>query len=173
MADALNIADIMKTISLLSQQQDQNDFTDRYNTPIPAEKKQAYQAWAKANGQDPVKGRYDYDLQGAFLGGAGQAGNGHFPDTYKKPNHTTFSDQSQYHGIDGYTGGTWVPQQGGKWSFRPTQTNLAFTSAPDLQQYMKTVEQGKVNVAPARQLPAPTGQGGGYTIADLMKYGAQ
>lgn len=39
----------------------------------------------------------DYDLRGAFKAGLQPSPeNGHWPDTYKKPNHPTFSDQSIY-----------------------------------------------------------------------------
>lgn len=39
----------------------------------------------------------DYDLRGAFKAGlTPDPQTGHWPDTFKKPNHPTFSDQSQY-----------------------------------------------------------------------------
>lgn len=95
------------------------DFTDKYNTPISAAQFAAYQAWARANGQDPVKGKYDYDLQGAFLAGSKTGARGHLTDQFKKPNHPTFSNESQYNGIDGYVGGQWTPQ-----GYAPSVTNI-------------------------------------------------
>jgi len=39
----------------------------------------------------------DYDLRGAFKAGlTPDRKTGHWPDTYKKPNHPTFSDESRY-----------------------------------------------------------------------------
>src|SRR3990167_2120614 len=38
----------------------------------------------------------DYDLRGAFKAGFKPDQNKHFPDTFKKPNHPTFSDESIY-----------------------------------------------------------------------------
>jgi hypothetical protein len=60
----------------------------------------------------------DYDLRGAFKAGIVPAGPeagkdaGHFPDTFKKPSHPTFSDQSQYakYGNPGrWDGDTFIP----------------------------------------------------------------
>lgn len=56
----------------------------------------------------------DYDLRGAFKAGLTPAANGHWPDTFKKPNHDTFSNESKYaaygnagHWVDGqYVAGT-------------------------------------------------------------------
>ena len=64
-------------------------------------------------------------------------------DTYKKPNHPTFSDESQYHG----TASPWgVPFEGGRWSpdgksYTPSATMLKYTHPVDfLKNYMKRVE---------------------------------
>ncbi len=145
-----------------------DDFTDKYNTPIPSGRQAAYEQWARANGQDPVKGKYDYDLQGAYLANSGSGERGHFTDQFKKPNHTTFSDQSQYHGLDGYTGGTWGDPKPGETqgTFQPSQTNLGFNSQDQLQSYFNKVEPG-TRLLPAQPVPQPTGRRGQYTYADL------
>lgn len=145
------------------------DFTAKYNTPLPAGQQAAYIQWAKKIGQDPVKGRYDYDLQGAFLNGASAAGNGHLTDQFKKPNHPTFSDQSQYSGLDGYTGGTWADPVPGvsPGTYQPSQTNLAFRNPAQLQKYFAQTEPD-TKLLPALPVPKPTGKGGHYTIGDLM-----
>ena len=66
-----------------------------FNTPIPAAKKIEYSNWKTANA--PNDSGHDYDLQGAFLAGVTRdPKTGHMPDTFKKPNHPTFSNQSQY-----------------------------------------------------------------------------
>jgi hypothetical protein len=116
------------------------DMTGQFNTALTPAQQQQYNAWiAKQNmGADPT---YDYDMQGAFLAGAGKSGaNGHFPDTFKKPNHPTFSTESQYSGQGGYTGGTWNELPGGKWTFSAGPTNMQYHSPDDLQSYFKRVE---------------------------------
>lgn len=116
------------------------DFTDRFNTPIPEDKVAAYNAW-KAK-YAPNDDGSDYDLQGAFLSGViPDSERGHFPDTFKKPNHPTFSDQSQYSGVPDGTGGTYA---GGTWgkgdSYTPSDTNLAMYGKQGLAQYFSVQE---------------------------------
>lgn len=71
-----------------------------YDTQLSPEQEQAYQAWKQQNA--PRDSGADYDLRGAFQAGVRPAGPeagadaGHFPDTFKKPGHPTFSNQSQY-----------------------------------------------------------------------------
>ncbi|HXK19672.1 MAG TPA: hypothetical protein VNG33_17800, partial [Polyangiaceae bacterium] len=44
----------------------------------------------------------DYDYQAAERAGVKpDPATGHMPDTFKKPNHMTFSNESQYSGKDG------------------------------------------------------------------------
>jgi hypothetical protein len=67
----------------------------RFDTPLSDEDEQAFQAW-KQN-YAPHDSGADYDLRGAFKAGLRpDAKSGHWPDTFKKPNHPTFSDQSTY-----------------------------------------------------------------------------
>lgn len=68
---------------------------DNFNTPIPDNRKIEYANWAKNNVFDSG---HDYDYQGAFLAGFDRSKdpNGHLPDTFKKPNHPTFSVHSKY-----------------------------------------------------------------------------
>lgn len=56
---------------------------------------------------------YDYDMRAAFQKGIKpeinqQDKQWHWADYGKKPNEATFSNQSKYHGVDGYVGGTWA-----------------------------------------------------------------
>ena len=67
---------------------------DDYNTTLSADDEAKFQDWKKKNAPDDSG--VDYDLRGAFKGGEQPAENGHWVDTYKKPNEPTFSDQSQY-----------------------------------------------------------------------------
>lgn len=139
------------------------DFTDQYNTPLAPAQQPAYEAWARANGQDPIGGKYDYDLQGAFLSKTGNAGDprGHFTDQFKKPNHPTFSDQSQYNGLDGYVGGKWT-----KSGYQPSTTNIQFHPRPELQNYFDTTEPDTALLQP-QPTPKPTGRNGQYRISDF------
>jgi hypothetical protein len=116
---------------------DPRDLTDHFNTQLTPPEESAYTAWAEKAGH--ARDTYDYDLRGAWKSGAGQAANGHFPDTFKKPNHPTFSTESQYNGDHGMIGGTWVEDKG-KQAFVPGPSNLHWRSPSDLQSYFKERE---------------------------------
>jgi hypothetical protein len=67
----------------------------QYETKLTAAEETAFQAWKKKYA--PKDSGEDYDLRGAFRSGLRpDPETGHWPDTYKKPNHPTFSDQSIY-----------------------------------------------------------------------------
>lgn len=118
---------------------DPNDFSDRYNTKLsPAEEKE-FKKWAKENNK--TKDVYDYDLRGFWKDKQEFADNGHGSDKYKKPNHPTFSDQSQYHGKEGNVGGKWA-EKNGKVSFTPSETNIRNMSAEELKYYFQKYEPG-------------------------------
>lgn len=125
---------------------DLGDYTDLYNTPIPPEKQAAFGQWVDAQtqaGKNPLRDRYDYDVQGDWLAGAARDDRGHGSDQFKKPNHPTFSDQSQYQGKDGYLGGHWgTDAKGSTVSYSPSHTNLTFRSPEELQGYFREVEPG-------------------------------
>lgn len=118
------------------------DYTNQYNTPLKPEERAAFQAWKQKYA--PNDSGSDYDLQGAFKAGVTPDGDrGHFPDTFKKPNHPTFSDESQYSGKDGNVGGTWNKDG----SFTPSKTNLQMHSATGLQNYFSQNEpDSKLNI---------------------------
>lgn len=65
-----------------------------FNTPLKPEEQVRFAAWKQQYA--PQDSGADYDLRGAFLAGVTPAANGHFPDQFKKPNHETFSNESQY-----------------------------------------------------------------------------
>lgn len=70
-------------------------FDKNFNTIIPSGEEQGFQDWKTKNA--PNDTGEDYDLRGAFKGGLTRdPQNSHMPDTYKKPNHPTFSNESQY-----------------------------------------------------------------------------
>lgn len=53
----------------------------------------------------------DYDLRGAFKSGLKPDETGHWPDTWKKPSHPTFSTDSVYASVK--------PEMAGKWNEKP------------------------------------------------------
>lgn len=68
---------------------------DGYDTPLGAADQEAYKAWKMIHA--PKDSGQDYDLRGAYKSGMVQdPETNHFGDQFKKPNHPTFSDQSQY-----------------------------------------------------------------------------
>jgi len=82
-----------------------------YNTKLSSEEEAAFPAWKAKNA--PNDSGADYDLRGAFREGLSRdnAAGEHFPDTYKKPNHPTFSDQSIYAQYAPDKAGTWDGDQ--------------------------------------------------------------
>lgn len=65
-----------------------------FETKLTPDEEEKFQDWKTKNA--PKDSGVDYDLRGAFKSGAQPAANGHWPDTFKKPNHPTFSNQSKY-----------------------------------------------------------------------------
>jgi hypothetical protein len=120
-----------------------------YDTHLETGEIPNYNAWrtnlAKNNPQ--LNNDHDYDLRGAFKAGFNPDARNHLPDTFKKPNHITFSDQSQYHTPE-MPGGKWtdltphVPDvKSKKWSFKPSQFNLKMHGPEKLQNYFNNYEQ--------------------------------
>ncbi len=72
---------------------------------------------------------------------------GHTTDKFKKPNHPTFSDESQYSGQNGNVGGHW----GDDGTFTPSNTNLTQHTSAELQQYFKQNEPDTKLVLPEKQ----------------------
>lgn len=122
------------------------DLSNQFNTPIPTQKTGAYRDWIRrqiANtGKDPSKDSEDYDVQGYYLSGQGTDPRGHGPDTFKKPNHPTFSDESQYSNLSDQRGGTWGSTGTGKNYFLSMPSNLKYRSLDDLKQYFNRYEPG-------------------------------
>ncbi len=68
---------------------------EKYNTPLSTNEETEFQLWKSKFA--PRDSGMDYDLRGAYKSGLmPSASNGHWPDTFKKPNHPTFSNQSLY-----------------------------------------------------------------------------
>jgi len=116
------------------------DYTDLFNTKLTPEEEAQFQIWKAKNA--PQDSGSDYDLRGAFKEGVNPAddpsGRGHLPDTYKKPNHPTFSDQSIYSDHE-HKGGTWGGTDDNT-TFTPGPENLKMFSEDQLLAYFKKVE---------------------------------
>jgi hypothetical protein len=66
-----------------------------FDTPLTAHEESQFKIW-KAR-YAPRDSGADYDLRGAFKAGLRpDPQSGHWPDTFKKPNHPTFSNESKY-----------------------------------------------------------------------------
>jgi hypothetical protein len=67
-----------------------------YETALTPSEEQQFAQWKLKYA--PNDSGADYDLRGAFKAGlTPDAKSGHWPDTFKKPNHPTFSPESVYH----------------------------------------------------------------------------
>lgn len=124
--------------------QDPVDFTDKFNTPLNPEEQQTYEQKYGARSQSD---KYDYDLQGFHKANpdASMGPGQHFPDTFKKPNHPTFSTESQYHSDD-TQGGTWLNNPDKSYTFVPGKSNMQYHGKAELQDYFDRREPGnKVN----------------------------
>jgi len=140
-----------KVVAALAQQSDPNDYSARFNTQLSPSEESTYQAWAAANNR--TKDVYDYDMRGAWRelqSGSMQVGSdGHIGDKYKKPNHPTFSQESQY---------SRAGRQGGRWKdsgartadgepifdFEPAPQNAKNMGPKSLNEYFSKYEKGKV-----------------------------
>jgi len=113
---------------------------DPYTTKLTPDEQVRFKQWVAEQsikrGRNVAQDSADYDLQGQFKANPG-ADVGHMPDTFKKPNHPTFSDESQYSGAPGaYKGGHWEGQ-----SFAPSVDMLKNGHEPlALKQYMDEAE---------------------------------
>lgn len=77
-----------------------------YETALTPEQETKFQDWKGK--MAPKDSGEDYDLRGAFLNNVTpNKDTGHWPDTFKKPNHPTFSDQSMYAGERPDLAGRW------------------------------------------------------------------
>jgi hypothetical protein len=69
--------------------------------------------------------------------------NAHLPDTYKKPTHPTFSNESKYHN-DKTPGGYWDRDTKGRDRFTPSQYNIDNMGGP--KEYMKWFQENEKGV---------------------------
>ena len=145
--DNKTLEPILKTLNELQIKpiQDPYNFTDKYNTKLSPQDEQKFQEWAIK--KNKINDLYDYDLRGAWkeltTGTMKESSNGHLGDTYKKPNHPTFSTFSKYNGVDGFYGGKWT-QEGKQMYFSPSDINKEVVGSPD--NYQKYFNRADPNV---------------------------
>ncbi len=78
-----------------------------FDTTLSPDDERKFQQWKSVN-VNPQDSGEDYDFRGAFKAGiVMDPTSQHWPDTYKKPNHETFSDESIYSSLTGTRPGTW------------------------------------------------------------------
>lgn len=134
-------------------EQDRN-LTAQFNTELTPWEESLYRDWrdqqSKLQGRDLARDEEDYDLRGAWREGAAQSENGHLPDTYKKPNHPTFSTESKYSGVSGVEGGEWRKVKG-RWQFSASPDQFKYRTPEQLQEYFSTRERDSDLVLPAAQ----------------------
>jgi len=80
-----------------------------YDTALTPDEEASFQQWKADNA--PHDSGADYDLRGAFKAGLSPAADGHWDDTFKKPNHPTFSIYSKYAKDRPELAGTWNGDQ--------------------------------------------------------------
>ena len=114
-----------------------DDLTNDFNTKLSPADEARFQTWAKAHGRQ--RDTADYDLRGAWKDNAQEASNGHLPDTWKKPNHPTFSSESRYSSKD-RPGGRWTEGKNGKWQFEASAWNVRNLGADGLKRYFQKAE---------------------------------
>lgn len=98
-----------------------------YETALSPDEERQFSAWRQQYA--PKDSGTDYDLRGAFKAGLKpDPRTGHWPDTFKKPNHPTFSNQSQYAtGENAAKAGRWQGEQ-----FIPAQQAAPQVAAPQV-----------------------------------------
>jgi hypothetical protein len=126
---------------------DDSYWVKNFNTKLTPDNEVRFKNWvdvqSKKRGRDLNNDLNNYDLRGYWEGGGhSDSEKGHMPDTYKKPNHDSFSDESKYHGTPDnnsggrYQGGRWIGDDENGWSYQPSARMLQTThNSNQLRQY--------------------------------------
>lgn len=130
------------------------DAPAQFETRLTPAEETTFQQWKSRYA--PNDSGSDYDLRGAFKAGLTPGSNGHWPDTFKKPNHPTFSDESIYaaQGKPGH----WKGEQ-----FTPPKDDFGFVPDPVKPSY----QFGIPPLPPAPQGPSTPEPG--LSLADQTK----
>lgn len=125
-----------------------------FDTPLQGGLLAQFEQWRSAL-PPTLQSSQDYDLQGAYLDAAKADGRLHMTDKFKKPNHMTFSDGSQY-SSPAMQGGRWVGT-GQANPFNPAEQQFLFWASPHnmaqhpmsvMEEYFKANEKGNPVVYP-------------------------
>jgi len=109
-----------------------------YETSLSPEQEQGYQTWKSKVA--PKDSGQDFDWRGAYLADLKPDSRGHYYDTYKKPNHPTFSTGSVYSTPE-HMGGVWAKDPAGKDTYTPSGWMMKDKNRIDsLKQYMAKAE---------------------------------
>ena len=101
-----------------------------------------YLDWAHKGGKNTSEEEQDYDLRGYYKAGGKLTPGAHLPDTFKKPSHPTFSEESKYSG-PGNEGGKWIKDKKGNYlGFQPGPANLQYRTPEQIQEYFDKYEPG-------------------------------
>jgi hypothetical protein len=112
-------------------------FFNKYNTSLDEKEINEFDKWIEKEsakkGRNVLMDKGAYDIQGFWKSGDWKNvdSDGHGTDTWKKPNHPTFSNQSKYHGADGFYGGNWTEKAG----YQPSKQTLELYS-PDYYEWL-------------------------------------
>lgn len=137
-----------------------------YDTKLTPAEEDAFQQWKLKFA--PNDSGADYDLRGAFKSGlTPDPKTGHWPDTYKKPNHPTFSNESQYAtGEDSARAGHWegdtfVPANA------PSQMQSSARVIPRDETHRKRLATDTRNIGPmVRNAPVEATIGAGAAVLE-------
>jgi hypothetical protein len=113
------------------------DLSGQYNTRLSEDEEAAFEAW-RSRLPKRLQALSDYDLRGAWRADARAAANGHLPDTWKKPNHPTFSRESIY-STPSAPGGSWEGNDAA-WVYFASPANLKYRPAKALADYFRANE---------------------------------
>lgn len=103
-----------------------------FDTPLDPQQQQGYEQW-KSTLPPRLQWTGDYDLQGFYKdnGPVPFSGDMHMPDTYKKPNHPTFSNESQYAPMGNpgsWNGNTFMPPAPPNFAEQPFRRDVSFVT---------------------------------------------
>ena len=139
-------------------------FRDKYNTDLTEDELTQFTEWVKSEsarqGRDIMMDMGAYDIQGFWKSGDFEKmdEDNHGSDKWKKPNHPTFSNQSVYHNVDGFQGGTWqddggyIPSEHTKKLYDAEYYNWLFGREPHRPEYLVLPKNQKGGSLPMAQL---------------------
>ena len=128
----------------VKENKDLNDFTMSHNTELTPEEEVKFNQWAGDRKADV----YDYDLKGYFKENPDvPLTNAHLVDKYKKPNHITFSNESQY-ANEITPGGQWENLGRGKFNFIPATHTVERYGPDQLKGYFSEHEKSSNLILP-------------------------